>query len=124
MNKDAQGRWKVGMSNIKLKMRVDTLQRAGEPFPIARNARSASIASDGTLVYLDVSGSTRQRLAWLNRQGEKIGEIGQVQESIFLPRLAPDGRRVTVTATENSNHGYRDGELEPRRLGLGYRQSG
>ena len=82
---------------------IDTLQRAGEPFPIARNARSASIASDGTLVYLDVSGSTRQRLAWLNRQGEKTGEIGQVQESIFLPRLAPDGRRVTVTATENSN---------------------
>ena len=24
MNKDAQGRWKVGMSNIKLKMRVET----------------------------------------------------------------------------------------------------
>ena len=24
MNKDAQGRWKVGMSNTKLKMRVNT----------------------------------------------------------------------------------------------------
>ena len=24
MNKDAQGRWKVGMSNTKLKMRVQT----------------------------------------------------------------------------------------------------
>ena len=26
MNKDAQGRWKVGMSNIKLKMRVKGLR--------------------------------------------------------------------------------------------------
>ena len=26
MNKDAESRWKVGMSNIKLKMRVDTSQ--------------------------------------------------------------------------------------------------
>ena len=27
MNKDAQGRWKVGMSNTKLKMRVKNLTR-------------------------------------------------------------------------------------------------
>ena len=26
MNKDAQGRWKVGMSNIKLKMRAKSMQ--------------------------------------------------------------------------------------------------
>ena len=26
MNKDAQGRWKVGMSNIKLKMRVNIVE--------------------------------------------------------------------------------------------------
>ena len=29
MNKDAQGRWKVGMSNIKLKMRVKSISRIG-----------------------------------------------------------------------------------------------
>ena len=27
MNKDAEGRWKVGMSNIKLKMRVNRLMK-------------------------------------------------------------------------------------------------
>ena len=82
---------------------LDTLQATGEPFPIVRNARACSVASDGTLVYLDVSGSTRQRLVWLDRMGEKTGEIGEVYENIALPNLSPGGRRLAFAAAENAN---------------------
>ena len=34
MNKDAQGRWKVGMSNIKLKMRVNAIDGFDEAFDL------------------------------------------------------------------------------------------
>ena len=81
---------------------LDTLQATGEPFPIVRNARDASVASDGTLVYLDVSGSTRQRLVWLDRMGEKTGEIGEAYENIALPNLSPGGRRLAFAALENA----------------------
>ena len=38
MNKDAQGRWKVGMSNTKLKMRAKTRPHGGdETSPKARD---------------------------------------------------------------------------------------
>ena len=45
----------------------------------------------------------RQQLVWLDRRGEKTGEIGQAQEAIGSPALSPDGRLVAVAATEGSN---------------------
>ncbi len=42
-------------------------------------------------------------MVWVDRGGEKTGEIGQAQEAIDSPALSPDGRLVAVTATEGSN---------------------
>jgi hypothetical protein len=43
MNKDAQGRWKVGMSNIKLKMRVNKSSLVTHPTPgFARRLKMGS----------------------------------------------------------------------------------
>ena len=82
---------------------LDTLRAAGEGFPISQNSRGPTVAADQTLVYLDSSGSGQQQLVWLDRRGEKTGEIGPVQEVIGSPALSPDGRLVAVTATESSN---------------------
>ena len=77
---------------------LDTLSAAGEAFPIAENARIPSVARDGTLVYLDGAAEGAPQLVWLDRRGNKTGEIGQPQESLGFPALSPDGRRVAVEA--------------------------
>jgi len=80
-----------------------TLQASGEPFPINENGSSPSVADDGTLVYLDATGTGLQRLAWRDRGGRKLGVIGQPQVNIQMPALSPDGSRVAVAALENNN---------------------
>ena len=84
---------------------LDTLQAEGKPFPVAQNVRSASVSSDGgLLVYLDVSASARQQLVWLNREGEKTGEIGEPQRSLWAPAISPDGGRVSVSWREGGSN--------------------
>ena len=82
---------------------LDTLRATGEAFPISENSCGPTVAADQTLVYLDSDRSGQQQLVWLDRHGEKTGEIGQAQEEIDSPALSPDGRLVAVTATEGSN---------------------
>ena len=85
---------------------LDTLQPTGQAFPIARNSGGPTVATDGTLVYFDVSGRVqRQRqLVWVNRTGGKVGEIGLPQVRIGVPALSPDGRLVAAQAMEESNY--------------------
>ena len=95
-----------GMSTLwALPFSLDTLKATGEAFPIAQNSGDPTVATDGTLVYLHRSGTfNRQRqLVWLDRSGDKIGEIGLPQEMISYPTLSPDGRLVAVQAFEGSN---------------------
>ena len=82
---------------------LDTLKAGGEAFPISESSRSPTVAADGTLVYLDGSGAAQQQLVWLDRDGNKTGEIGEAQEDSVDPALSPDGRLVAVAATESSN---------------------
>ncbi len=55
MNKDAQGRWKVGMSNIKLKMRVEAFHLDGESITI----RDTTIRGTVTAFFGDETGLDR-----------------------------------------------------------------
>ena len=80
---------------------LDTLQATGQAFPITQNGRLPTLATDGTLVYLDTvyGGSGQQQLVWLDRRGNKTGEIGQPQELyVDEPALSPDGRLVAFRA--------------------------
>ncbi len=85
---------------------LDTLKAAGKSFPIAQNARSASIASDGTLTYVDMSDAKLERMVWLNRQGEETEEIGAVEGAVTTPgfSLSPDGRRLAGASAEGPRH--------------------
>jgi len=75
------------------------MKRTGEPFRVAENGSYPSVASDGTLVYLEEFPRSKI-LVWRNRGGVKTGEIGQPQKDMFLPSLSPDGRRVGVEGIE------------------------
>ncbi len=54
---------------------LDTLRATAESFPISEHSRGPTVAADGTLAYLDGTGSGRQQLVWLDRRGEKTAEI-------------------------------------------------
>jgi Tol biopolymer transport system component len=77
-----------------------TLKATGEAFQVLKGGGDASVADDGTLVYVDAPSTT---LAWLNRKGVKIGSVGEPLEGFFYPALSPDGRRVAVETMENAN---------------------
>ena len=82
---------------------LETLQGTGEAFPIAQNSRQPTVAADQTLVYLDGYGSAQEQLVWVGRDGKKVEEVGQPQESIRDAALSPDGGRVAVSASVGSN---------------------
>lgn len=77
---------------------VDTMQATGNPFPISENGSDPSVSLDGTLVYLEGGAATsRMRLVWKDRDGNRLGEIGEPHDGrIEYPGLSPDGSRVVV----------------------------
>ena len=78
---------------------ASTLNRTGDTFPLREDVSNASVAGDGTLVHLTAGGGLEQ-LVWRNRQGVKLGSIGQPQNRTEYPRLAPDGTRVVTIGTD------------------------
>ena len=83
---------------------LETLKPTGEAFPIAENGGDPSVAADGTLVYVDLLGAGQQQLVWRDREGKKLGVIGQPQDRIRFPALSPDGRQVAASSVENNNY--------------------
>ena len=79
------------------------LRAVGEAFPITQNGSGPTVAADQTLVYLDGTGRAHLQLVWLDRAGEKIGEIGSPQFGSRFPALSPDDHRVAVSALEDGN---------------------
>lgn len=82
---------------------LSNLNTKGSPFPIIENGGSPSVSLDGTLVYR--SGGVaiqRRRLAWIDRTGKRVGEIGESQLDMYLPKLSPDGRYIAVEGYESS----------------------
>jgi eukaryotic-like serine/threonine-protein kinase len=82
---------------------LQSLKFTGAPFPIRENAAYPSVAQDGTLVYLERSGTQMKQMVWRDRHGAKLGTIGQPQLGLTKPELSPDGGRVLVQSTEAGN---------------------
>lgn len=49
-----------------------------------------------------------QEMIWVDRTGKILGRVGAVQNSIFHPEIAPDGKSIVVSA--------RDGEVNDRDI--------
>ena len=98
---EPRGVWAIPFS-------VDTMKATGNPFPINEDSYEPSIALDGTLVYLQGTAATgRWRLVWKDREGSRLGEIGEPHDvSISYPGLSPDGSRVVVQENATGNSGW------------------
>lgn len=79
---------------------LERLTPTGEAFRVARDATDASIAADGTLVYVDLNS---EAMAWMNRKGMQNGKLGQPLEIFAYPAISPNGRFVAVETMENAN---------------------
>ena len=83
---------------------LESLEPTGDAFPIAEESQFASVARDGTLVFLDGNTAALQEtLVWRNRAGELLETIGQPQQGMSRPALSPDGRRIAIGFNESGN---------------------
>ena len=88
---------------LALPFSLANLKPTGEAFPIAEDGQFASVARDGTLVFLDGIRTAVQTLVWRDRAGDVLESIGQPQQGMVRPALAPDGQRIAVRASESGN---------------------
>ena len=99
---------------------LETLQVTGEPFVIAQDATTPSVADDGTLVYLS-GASSSMRIMRRDRRGQLLGEPSvPLRDPLFLD-LSPSGEEVAFTAIVNEDREVWILDLsgpsaEPRRL--------
>jgi serine/threonine protein kinase/sugar lactone lactonase YvrE len=77
---------------------IDKLEVTGDPFLVASNGSSASVSSDGTLVFRSGGGTNMRQLVWVDREGNELQRIGQPQPRLAMPSLSPDQNRVAVVS--------------------------
>ncbi|HEY6415966.1 MAG TPA: hypothetical protein VIX41_07000, partial [Acidimicrobiales bacterium] len=87
---------------------VERLEVMGSPVPVVENVVTkpngevdASVAADGTLVYVagGLMTTARRTLAWVDRRGREQ-PLAAPARAYRYPRLSPDGMRVAVEAQD------------------------
>jgi len=82
------------------------LRFTGQPVPVAENVAESgggygyfSVSPTGVLAYATGSGTATSQMYWFNREGQKLGTVGQ--PGIYTdPALSPDGARLAVGVGE------------------------
>jgi Tol biopolymer transport system component len=76
---------------------VDTLAPRGDPFRVVAGSWVADVAGT-TLAYS--SPGVQHQLVWLDRSGAQLASIGPAHWLLANPAIAPDGRRVAISAAD------------------------
>ena len=82
---------------------LDDLEITGEPFILALDAHSPSVAADGTLVFIRGVEEEMRELVWLDRSGRELGVAGVAQPGIREFALSPQGDLVVLSASEGNS---------------------
>jgi eukaryotic-like serine/threonine-protein kinase len=85
----------------------DRLETKGEAVALAEGvptyvqpSRGApfTVSADGLLAYQSGDSATGFRLAWKDRQGKELGDLGEDGDAMFDLAFSPDGKRLAVLA--------------------------
>ena len=79
------------------------LEARGNPFLVEAGAGSASVAADGTLVFVPGAGGGPQELVWLDRAGKLSEALSSVNAPIAGMRLSADGTRALAAVNSAGN---------------------
>jgi Tol biopolymer transport system component len=80
-----------------------SLAFTGEAVTIAEDAAN-STASPDMLIFRDPASAGRTQLAWFDRKGNRIGEVGEAAPQQYGINLSPDGTRVVIDAGGSERH--------------------
>ncbi len=91
---------------------ADRQELQGEPFVLVSGARFDpraavavfSVSRTGILVYQEGGSLAGNELVWLDRSGREIGTVGD-PGSLYSPKLSPDGTRVALDRSDETNRG-------------------
>ena len=72
-------------------------QQAGEPIFVEPGGGYASVALDGTLLYVPGAVAEKVELVWVDRDGRLLEHTGVTDVEIRYPELSPDGSRVVAS---------------------------
>jgi len=84
------GLWAVPFS-------LSSLEVTGDPFIVAAASTHGSAGNDGTLTYLEGTGSGDYVVRWLGRDGTAGEPLSDVGPGRGNPSFSPDGKRVVLT---------------------------
>jgi hypothetical protein len=94
-HRDGAGVWAVPFS-------LTGLEVTGEPFMVIPQGRYASVASDGTLAYVDQPHSGAVELIRVDHERKLLQTFGRPQDEMNGLDLSPDGTRIAVVAKEDN----------------------
>jgi Tol biopolymer transport system component len=76
---------------------LEQMELTGEPILIDPEGAFASIAEDGSMLYVRGRLTNERQLVRVDRTGREIEPLGQPQDGMMWPALSPEGRTVAVS---------------------------
>ena len=91
---------------------VESAEFTGERFPIAESVYASrigggdfSVSAAGTLSYRTGGAESTTEITWFDRQGDKLGTVGEAGHHLGV-RLSPDGGRLAVNTVDPQTGNY------------------
>jgi Tol biopolymer transport system component len=94
--------WLRAGALVAQRLDVEKAVLTGEPVKVADGVNAVSTSTTGLVAYRTGAAIRRRQLTWFDRTGAAKGTIGDPDDNILAPRVAPD-QRVATSRGPNEN---------------------
>jgi Tol biopolymer transport system component len=94
--------WLRAGALVAQRLDIEKAALTGPIVTVADSVSAMSVAATGHIAYR-TGESSKLQLKWVDRSGKILASIGEPDESMFSPRVAPDGRRIVFSRTAQGN---------------------
>jgi Tol biopolymer transport system component len=94
--------WVQGGALVAQRLDLQKSTLIGEPLTVADGVSAVSVAATGLVAYR-TGAARRRQLQWVDRMGAAQGTIGETDDTLWAPRVSPDGRRVAMSRYAQNN---------------------